>query len=1231
MAALESEDSIDEKQRLQRSSIFANQKHADDSDSDDGSNKSLSPVQYVSTNVAMLGASENMRRASMRRLCIEDDDRSDAKEGEDDLGKLVGRSRHDSHHVGSQKKDKLESSVHGLGDYFEEDGNVISGVSDRIREFALWYFSTKWVQKSEVVIICLSCLCYVIETYQSGDLTLGWAILELVFSIIFFVDFCCTLVLADSPFNYILSGRGMIDIVSIIPGLLVLAMPFFYDLLFLRFLRLIKAFRVLRFHRMWLFNAQSPVAVQAGLLGLKLFGLVFITTALIFATQELGEVFDTEPFSNPIDHWHDSLYYTVVTLSTVGYGDISPATAGSRMFILCVITFSFLYVPYEVGQLLDALASRPKNKEAYKYVGSKLHVIIAKSGDDGFSAKGLSRLLSEVLYERKGTPSDLMIVVMANVEPSEEINELLKQPIYKLRVSYFRGSPGEAEDLADVRAEYADCIFLFPSSRCLGTPGLPTLCAIGLQRFLDRTPKSRELYEAVEDMSQGVPGKAVVVVPELANKVLLKDEGIDTVICMEEFKLAVLAFSSLYPSFMPFVVNTIRSVSSSERASMRRKYPGKWSSDYLDGTTYSIRAVTINLPTLPPSGTSARHGVEYSYLASALYEFSTGRVVLLGALAGNNAAAGLDGHSACSFRRKASLQGLYPYLASKEKIMAQGISVCGYGLVFGPGDQVIYVMSSSQKTAMQAVKLVEDAIQAAVKDGRDLKRGAVEPIMSPVSLSSSPLLQGVGLPLSTSHEEPEELPSVPGASLSKISSSMDLLLEKESERQRKEAMAEVLNAERILQNTARDHPDSSNLPELVDKVEVAHASLGNALRTLSSDMPRGLTGHIIVIGMHQKLEKLLIPLHRLNPQVAVVIVTRQRATCCELLGRLELLKIVEPSLRSLKLYHVFGEPHDVSTLILAGARDASAVVLLSSDRYGYTDEETLIINFALEHAVAGTNVRIVAELHEDRSLYYMNQGASLEAEAVLSTGLPSFGQYNAVLTSNRGFTASERPKANIQPYDDVAPVRSVSDPTNEARSPLSTGVGVGAAVKRSQTSGGASNGRRRVSSIRGAAPSSAVRAALVGGDVYNWPLYAAGNVWTNSVVDIMAVCCYFNSTQLAFFESLLHTAGAPAPAAGNTEAAEASQTPGCSAGDYKEIHITSSRFRGKTYGNVVMYLMSLKCQALGLYRPAGHKGSTLPWSVTNPKFDEPVVTGPRGQCDIVFALMSTQSTVGDTI
>ncbi|CAN0029415.1 unnamed protein product [Ascophyllum nodosum] len=414
-----------------------------------------------------------------------------------------------------------------------------------------------------------SCAFFIVGTYIN-EMTL-LVVVEVFFAVVFALDFVMSLLAAPVWLSYVLSFEGIVDFLSILPVFGAIK-RWVYSLSFVRYLRLRKATGVIQSHR--LLNrlaAFDEVTVNACLLGMKVAGLIFMTTAVIYGTEHV--MTDTEEFNfGEKLRWHDALYFTIVTLSTVGYGDILPLQTFSRMLMVAVILLALTYVPLKVGNLVELINSRPKYRKGFptRLLGNQVHVVLAmvsfvEDGTDGsgFDERSLKRIIEELFHEDHGLDNHLFwVVLMAPCPPSPEIQAILRSPRFLQRVIYFRGNVMDPLDLAAVCAEYADCIFLYPSSQA--TPMLmeekTTLAAKSLQRYLDRTPTDPGLKSRVQERSvTGLPHRTLVNVKELRSKEQLLRFGIDHVICHDELKMAMLACASLFPAFLPFAINAMRS------------------------------------------------------------------------------------------------------------------------------------------------------------------------------------------------------------------------------------------------------------------------------------------------------------------------------------------------------------------------------------------------------------------------------------------------------------------------------------------------------------------------------------------------------------------------------------------------------------------------------------------------------------------------------------------------
>ena len=168
-------------------------------------------------------------------------------------------------------------------------------------------------------------------------------ILEWGFTILFTVEYLLRIILVKRPMKYILSFYGLIDLLSILPTYLGF---FFVDggsLRAIRVLRLMRIFRVLKLIsflkqanviRRALRNSRDKILVFLFALGL----LVIILGTVMYIIEDKESGFTSIP---------RSIYWSIVTITTVGYGDIAPQTALGQTIasIIMILGYSIIAVP----------------------------------------------------------------------------------------------------------------------------------------------------------------------------------------------------------------------------------------------------------------------------------------------------------------------------------------------------------------------------------------------------------------------------------------------------------------------------------------------------------------------------------------------------------------------------------------------------------------------------------------------------------------------------------------------------------------------------------------------------------------------------------------------------------------------------------------------------------------------------------------------------------------------
>jgi len=139
-------------------------------------------------------------------------------------------------------------------------------------------------------------------------------------------------------------------------------------------------------------------------------------------------------------------------------------------------------------------------------------------------------------------------------------------------------------------------------------------------------------------------------------------------------------------------------------------------------------------------------------------------------------------------------------------------------------------------------------------------------------------------------------------------------------------------------------------------------------------------------------------------------------------------------------------------------------------------------------------------------------------------------------------------------------------------------------------------------------------------NVHNWPSFASGKVWIESVMDSLCVQLYYNEGMLSFWEKLCpirRSMVSESSISSSFDLSRLKQTikPPDEDGIFKrggcvhQMRLNQSDFDGELYHDLVWYLLARGCMPLGLYRPEKHKGASLQYTHINPSPDEPLVFG----------------------
>ncbi|MBI1320867.1 MAG: ion transporter [Candidatus Hydrogenedens sp.] len=166
---------------------------------------------------------------------------------------------------------------------------------------------------------------------------------ELVFTVLFTLEYLLRLYSVQRPLAYACSFFGVIDLLAILPGYVSLLYPGAEYLLIVRMMRMLRIFRVFKMAE---YFRESQVILTA-LRQSRRKILVFLFSVVIVTTVAGGLMYVIEGPDNGYTSIPVSIYWTIVTITTVGYGDIAPQTPLGKFIAaaLMIIGYAVIAVP----------------------------------------------------------------------------------------------------------------------------------------------------------------------------------------------------------------------------------------------------------------------------------------------------------------------------------------------------------------------------------------------------------------------------------------------------------------------------------------------------------------------------------------------------------------------------------------------------------------------------------------------------------------------------------------------------------------------------------------------------------------------------------------------------------------------------------------------------------------------------------------------------------------------
>ena len=213
-----------------------------------------------------------------------------------------------------------------------------------------------------LVAILLSIIGVMLESVDEVDNKYHEIIMvfEWGFTILFTIEYFFRIYAVNRPFKYIFSFMGIVDLLAIIPTYLIFIFPTAHSLSVIRSIRLIRIFRIFKLSRYLRGAHTMQIALRSSRPKIIVFLLSIMLFVIILGT--LMYIIENSVGTNGFENIPNSIYWSIITLTTVGYGNIVPMTIFGKIVASFIMILGYGIIAVPTG-IVTAEFSRKKREK----------------------------------------------------------------------------------------------------------------------------------------------------------------------------------------------------------------------------------------------------------------------------------------------------------------------------------------------------------------------------------------------------------------------------------------------------------------------------------------------------------------------------------------------------------------------------------------------------------------------------------------------------------------------------------------------------------------------------------------------------------------------------------------------------------------------------------------------------------------------------------------------------
>ncbi|KAM7360448.1 calcium-activated potassium channel slo isoform 38-T41 [Cochliomyia hominivorax] len=391
--------------------------------------------------------------------------------------------------------------------------------------------------------------------------------IDLAFNIFFMVYFFIRFIAASDKLWFMLEMYSFVDYFTIPPSFVSIYLDrTWIGLRFLRALRLMTVPDILQYLNVLKTSSSIRLAQLV-----SIFISVWLTAAgIIHLLENSGDPLD---FNNAhrLSYW-TCVYFLIVTMSTVGYGDVYCETVLGRTFLVFFLLVGLAIFASCIPEIIDLIGTRAKYGGTLKNEKGRRHIVVCGH----ITYESVSHFLKDFLHEDR-EDVDVEVVFLHRKPPDLELEGLFKR--HFTTVEFFQGTIMNPIDLQRVKVHEADACLVLANKYCQDPDAED---AANIMRVI-----------SIKNYSDDI--RVIIQLMQYHNKAYLLNipswdwkQG-DDVICLAELKLGFIAQSCLAPGFSTMMANLFAMRSFKTSPDMQ-----SWTNDYLRGTGMEMYTETLS-------------------------------------------------------------------------------------------------------------------------------------------------------------------------------------------------------------------------------------------------------------------------------------------------------------------------------------------------------------------------------------------------------------------------------------------------------------------------------------------------------------------------------------------------------------------------------------------------------------------------------------------------------------